>query len=537
MIKKHFFKTSNLYLLLTFFVFMLIVLFSFRPLGDDNEGLYAQIAMSMLKDTNFLIPKLNGLVYVEKPPLLYWLTATSFLIFGFNDFVARLPVLLSGFFLLVELYIVSRKFFSKTFSALIVLIIASQICFAVQSSMLMFDMPFTVFFSASMFGFYLGYANNSKYYRFFWFFLVLALLTKGPIAIALTCLITFPFIYVKKIRFRDLNVVFGTFMLALGSVWFIITSITIPSFFHYYFIDNHIMRFLGTMPVNDEIKGPIYFYVERLVVCTFPWSVLFFLGIYYSIKKKIYKNDFVLFMLLWFASIFVFFSISAGKANYYLLPTLYPFAFLCAYGSLKIPKWVYVVLLISGFLLVVGALAIKFNIFELRHNDRLVYKLPLVYLTSLIFLFYAVAFFKKRYAIYSIVFSDIVIFIGLFLYVILNQNYFTSKNAALWIKAKLKQPYTLVQYGPYWLTSTSVYYLNKNSLLLNDFRDGDLFYGMSLLKKPQDKFITFDFLKKLSKSSEVVIITTKANIIEKLNNYHIKPKIVKTFGDKIVVVL
>jgi len=74
-------------------------------------------------------------------------------------------------------------------------------------------------------------------------------------------------------------------------------------------------------------------------------------------------------------------------------------------------------------------------------------------------------------------------------------------------------------------------------LLLNDFRDGDLFYGMSLLKNPQDKFITFDFLKKLSKSSEVVIITTKAHIIEKLNDYHIKPKIVKTFGDKIVVVL
>jgi len=147
MIKERFIKTSNLYLLLTFLIFMLIVLFSFRPLGDDNEGLYAQIAMSMLKDTNFLIPKLNGLVYVEKPPLLYWLTATSFLIFGFNDFVARLLVLLSGFFLLVESYIVSRKFFSKTFSALIVLIIASQICFAVQSSMLMFDMPFTAFFA------------------------------------------------------------------------------------------------------------------------------------------------------------------------------------------------------------------------------------------------------------------------------------------------------------------------------------------------------------------------------------------------------
>ena len=59
------------------------------PLTDPDEGRYAVISREMLQTRDWLIPRLFGLPYLEKPPLLYWLTAASFEMFGNNDFAAR----------------------------------------------------------------------------------------------------------------------------------------------------------------------------------------------------------------------------------------------------------------------------------------------------------------------------------------------------------------------------------------------------------------------------------------------------------------
>ena len=56
---------------------------------NNNEGLYAQIAWEMLESGNWVIPHLNGVPYIEKPPLLYWLVAGSFKLFGKNEWAAR----------------------------------------------------------------------------------------------------------------------------------------------------------------------------------------------------------------------------------------------------------------------------------------------------------------------------------------------------------------------------------------------------------------------------------------------------------------
>src|SRR5579884_2062879 len=61
------------------------------PLLDNNEGLYASISRDMLASGHYIIPHLNGVPYLEKPPLLYWLTALSMSLFGINEMAARLP--------------------------------------------------------------------------------------------------------------------------------------------------------------------------------------------------------------------------------------------------------------------------------------------------------------------------------------------------------------------------------------------------------------------------------------------------------------
>src|ERR1700684_4615539 len=60
-----------------------------RPLFNPDEGRYAEIPREMLASGDWLVPHLNNLVYIEKPPLQYWATAVSFELFGIDVWAAR----------------------------------------------------------------------------------------------------------------------------------------------------------------------------------------------------------------------------------------------------------------------------------------------------------------------------------------------------------------------------------------------------------------------------------------------------------------
>ncbi|WP_291494345.1 hypothetical protein, partial [Desulfurella sp.] len=93
-----------------------------------------------------------------------------------------------------------------------------------------------------------------------------------------------------------------------------------------------------------------------------------------------------------------------------------------------------------------------------------------------------------------------------------------------------------VQYGPFWRTSSSIFYLGRDSILLDDFDDGDLYYGMTLLKNKNEKFIEKSDLKNLLKNHNVAIIGQKKRLITYLNKQKFNYKI-KYFGNKFVIML
>src|ERR1700757_2517073 len=64
-------------------------------LMDDVEAVQAQIARNMIHSGDWVTPRLDGIVYLEKPPLIYWLIAGSDKIFGEHDWAARVPMVLA----------------------------------------------------------------------------------------------------------------------------------------------------------------------------------------------------------------------------------------------------------------------------------------------------------------------------------------------------------------------------------------------------------------------------------------------------------
>ena len=84
-----------------------------RPLANPDEGRYASIGAEMLRTDEWIVPHLNGLIYFEKPPLGYWLTALGEKIFGVTLFGARFFNALATLLTCLVLYVFCRRFLSK----------------------------------------------------------------------------------------------------------------------------------------------------------------------------------------------------------------------------------------------------------------------------------------------------------------------------------------------------------------------------------------------------------------------------------------
>ena len=59
---------------------------------DDVDAVQAQIARNMLESGDWVTARLNGIAYLEKSPLIYWIMAASYKVFGVHDWAARLPL-------------------------------------------------------------------------------------------------------------------------------------------------------------------------------------------------------------------------------------------------------------------------------------------------------------------------------------------------------------------------------------------------------------------------------------------------------------
>jgi len=99
-----------LLLLLPILFTAIIYLFSTaeRAVTDYDEGYYAQVAVHMVENNDWVTPYANGIRFLEKPPLLYWVTAASFKVFGINEFALRLPTALAMIALVWIVMLIAR---------------------------------------------------------------------------------------------------------------------------------------------------------------------------------------------------------------------------------------------------------------------------------------------------------------------------------------------------------------------------------------------------------------------------------------------
>jgi 4-amino-4-deoxy-L-arabinose transferase-like glycosyltransferase len=301
-----------------------------RDLWEPDETRYAVVAREMIQSGDWILPHFNGEIYAEKPPLFFWLVNLSTFFLGENSELAnRLPSALAGLMTLFVTFLFGEKLFNLRIGFLSAMVLATCILFPQLSRWMMLDSLFTLFLLLSLFCFYLGYEEEGrrrKYYFLASLFMGLGVLTKGPIGyLSLPIILIFAFFQkdIKKLWNRDL--LWGCLLsLILVLMWWV-PACWIGGKEYIYWL-------LFKQAIGTYVEGgrhfhpePFYFYFIRFPIEFFPWIVFLPTAFIFGLRKGWGKRKEFLFLSIWFFFIFLFFTLSKGKKDNYLLP-LYPAA-------------------------------------------------------------------------------------------------------------------------------------------------------------------------------------------------------------------
>ena len=292
-------------------------------LAEPDEARYAEIPREMLASHDFVTPRLNGVPYLEKPPLLYWANAASLRLFGLTPWAARLPTRLFGLGTVATLVLGTASMWGTPAGlAAGILYLAAPLGFAF-SRVNLTDAPLTFFFTVTLF---LARAMLlRREARLPWRTLAVltglaaagGFLSKGLVAIVLPGAILFLWCLATR-RMRLLpSLLFGpalpAFLLA-AAPWFLLAERRTPGFLQFFFIHEHFQRFSTSAA---QRPGPVYYFVLIFLAGFLP-GIPFFLS---SLKRAWRREEpEALFFLLWFAVVLVFFSVSRSKLPPYLTP-------------------------------------------------------------------------------------------------------------------------------------------------------------------------------------------------------------------------
>jgi 4-amino-4-deoxy-L-arabinose transferase-like glycosyltransferase len=243
-------------------------------LWEPDEARYAEIAREMLSGGNLLVPHLNYVPYIEKPPLLYWMTTLAFHFLGVNEFAARFVPGASALCGVLLTYWLGRCAFDHRRAILAAAILTTSPLYAVMAQVLTTDMLLTALLSVAFFAFYAQWRSGGRWWLAMYAAAALAVLTKGPVGVILPGLAGLLFLWRQgalRGSIKNFHVVAGALLVAAVALpWFAIMAVRLPGFVQFYVVGEHFRRvFVSTYSHNE----PFYFYLPVILLGLLPWSI------------------------------------------------------------------------------------------------------------------------------------------------------------------------------------------------------------------------------------------------------------------------
>jgi 4-amino-4-deoxy-L-arabinose transferase-like glycosyltransferase len=312
-------------------------LLGLRPLYNPDEGRYAQIPAEMLASGDWTVPHLDGLVYLEKPPLQYWATALSLATFGHNEWGARFVTAFSAALALGFVFLVGRRLWSAQRGLAAAAMTASMLLYVFMGQLTTLDMSLSCWLTIAIAAFCLAQSRRDTAPRATrgwmlacWAAMAAATLTKGLIGIVLPgcVLVLYTLLQRDWAAWKHLHIATGlALFLALVLPWFIAVERAHPGAFDFLIVREHFQRYLTRM---HERYQPWWYFAMILTLGSLPWLPQAWRALLGGWRASVPRGQFDGARVLWMSAAFtmLFFSLSDSKLAPYIVPVLAPLALL-----------------------------------------------------------------------------------------------------------------------------------------------------------------------------------------------------------------
>ena len=315
------------------------------PLMDDADTVHAEAAREMAESGDWVTLKIDGGIrYLEKAPLMYWLVAASYKIFGVHEWSTRLPIALSMLALLLVTYRIGRRFYGDEGGLYAALALGTGFGPYIYTRFLIPEMLVALWLALG-FDFFLTTLEQAERGQepsrwLCWGIattMALNVLTKGLIGLVFPIGTIFLFLlftrnlrHLLKLRLVSSFVVF----LLIAAPWHVLAGLRNPAqgeargFFWFYFVNEHFLRYLKKRFPADYDTVPLWLFWGLMLVWLMPWMAFIVQAVrLVPAKLQAFRTGLTRFeratllLVLWPLLILLFFSFSS-RQEYYVLPGL-----------------------------------------------------------------------------------------------------------------------------------------------------------------------------------------------------------------------
>ena len=309
--------------------FILFLNLGGRTLENHDYLRYAEVVREMIRSGDWIIPRSNGEIFLNKPPLLFWLMALPSAVYGsVTPMIARLPSFFAAWIGILIVFLWAKKVYGTTLSGLVaggVLLSSYQYFFQARTART--DMIFCLFILLSLFFFHAAYHGDLRrrclLQGLSFLFMGLATLTKGPVGFIIPFLIICCYLLQEK---KSKTLVSKEFILGYA-----VLLLTLLPWIVLFLQRVEFAEVISALKKSHMItrRAPFYLYLVQIWIQFFPWSVLIPVFIFYFWKKKegVFGEK-KSFFVVWFGVLFLGLTLFPYRVSRYLLPLLPAFALL-----------------------------------------------------------------------------------------------------------------------------------------------------------------------------------------------------------------
>jgi len=314
------------------------------PFLDPDEGLYATIALEMARDGDWVMPHANGLPYLEKPPLYFWLTALTFRLLGPSEWTTRLWSALAVLGTVLLTWRIGRRLYGERAGLLAGIVMATVVGNALYIRKASADQLFVFCLTLAIYGFLRDAERadrGGRRFLLFYFGIALGVLAKGFIGLFPLLIVGLGLALVRRLSWRDLNLARGAaLVLVVAGPWHALVAWRSPTLFGVYVLDAHLLRFFNARRyVEADVPLSTLGFLAASFVWAFPWGV-------FSLARpepgRTPPAHWRPVIVLWLVLVVGVFALSRFKHEYYALPAFPALAVLVGAawaGGRDIGRW------------------------------------------------------------------------------------------------------------------------------------------------------------------------------------------------------